>query len=225
MIDEMSSSAVTTGTIETPTHGRYLVRAAGEREGRILVGFHGYKENAEIHMERLLAIPGAESWTVVSVQALHRFYAGRSDRVIASWMTSQDRELAIADNLAYVSSVVAEVSGDLGTEHRLVYAGFSQGVAMALRAACRLPHASVASVMFGGDVPPELSPNDLARLPRVLLGRGERDEWYTDGKRSADMARLAEAGVGVDAPVVDAGHEWTGVFSAKVGALLAEVAG
>ena len=220
----MSSGAVTTGTIETPTHGRYLVRAARERDGRILVGFHGYKENADIQMERLLAIPGAESWTVVSVQALHRFYAGRSARVIASWMTSQDRELAIADNLAYVSSVVAAVSADQNAPRRLVYAGFSQGVAMALRAACRLPHESVAGVMFGGDVPPELSANELARLPRVLLGRGAKDEWYTEAIRSADLARLAGAGVDVDAPVVDAGHEWTDAFSAKVGALLAEVA-
>ena len=44
----------------------------------VLVGFHGYTENADIQMERLAALPGSERWTLVSVQGLHRFYRGRS---------------------------------------------------------------------------------------------------------------------------------------------------
>ena len=35
--------------------------------------------------------PGRGSWTRVSVQALHRFYRGRSEITVASWMTRQDR--------------------------------------------------------------------------------------------------------------------------------------
>ena len=40
----------------------------------LLVGFHGYMENAEMQMQRLEAIPGGLEWTLVSIQALHRFY-------------------------------------------------------------------------------------------------------------------------------------------------------
>ena len=75
--------------IETPTHGRVLVReAGGQAPAGLLVGFHGYAETAEIQMARLEAIPGADAWTLLSVQALHRFYRGRSEEVVASWMTS-----------------------------------------------------------------------------------------------------------------------------------------
>src|SRR4029077_9861550 len=116
-------------TIPATTHGRYLVRQ-GPPE-RLLVGFHGYGENAEVHMGQLRQIPGIERWTAVAVQALHPFYLNRSGEIVASWMTSLDRELAIEDNRAYVRSVVAAFR----PPRHLVFLGFSQGVAMAYRAA------------------------------------------------------------------------------------------
>ena len=90
-------------SIPVTAHGRYLVampsRAAGPlSKAALLVGFHGYAEDAEIHLERLQSIPDSDRWLVVSVQALHRFYRGRSRDVVASWMTRQNRELAVADN-------------------------------------------------------------------------------------------------------------------------------
>ena len=85
--------------IAVTTHGRYLVMAPAETPAGLIVGFHGYAENAEIHLEALRAIPGVERWLVVAIQALHPFYT-RDERIVANWMTRQDREQAIADNLA-----------------------------------------------------------------------------------------------------------------------------
>ncbi|HEY0872127.1 MAG TPA: hypothetical protein VGD94_01550, partial [Vicinamibacterales bacterium] len=119
--------------IPTTTHGRVLVREIAE-PGLVLIGFHGYLEDAGIQMSRLEQIPGSERWTLVSVQGLHRFYRGRTQAVGASWMTRQDRELMIADNIAYADRVI-EATVPAGVP--LVMAGFSQGVAMAFRAAVR----------------------------------------------------------------------------------------
>src|SRR5437867_6992748 len=128
-------SAVIERTIPARTHGRYLVvPPAVSQSAPVLVGFHGYAETAETHLARLRAIPGAERWLVVAIQGLHRFYQRRTNEVVASWMTRQDRELAIADNLAYVASVVDEVGCTWPVRPRIVLAGFSQGVAMAFRA-------------------------------------------------------------------------------------------
>ena len=92
------------------THGRVLVAEARAAAARgLMVGFHGYGENAGIQMERLRAIPGAAAWTLVSVQALHRFYDRRTQQVIACWMTHEDREDAIADNLAYMTAALEGV--------------------------------------------------------------------------------------------------------------------
>src|SRR3982751_1491847 len=76
--------------VPTLTHGRVLARAprAAAQKG-LLVGFHGYMENARIQMDRLEAVPGSAAWTLVSIQALHRFYRGRTEEVVASWMTRE----------------------------------------------------------------------------------------------------------------------------------------
>src|SRR5262249_37219295 len=123
---------------EARTHGRYLVRKpAGNPPRPLLVGFHGYRENAAAHLAVLETIPGIGRWLIVSVQGLHRFYAKGGD-VVASWMTSEDRELAIADNVAYVQGVVEAVRAEFGPAEPLLFEGFSQGTAMAFRAAAHI---------------------------------------------------------------------------------------
>jgi predicted esterase len=191
--------------IETPTHGRVLVRDI-PHPSAVVVGFHGYMENAAIQMARLEALSGSDRWTLVSVQGLHRFYRGRSDEVIASWMTRQDREETIADNIEYASRAIeAAAPGDAP----LITTGFSQGVAMAFRAAVRGRRAAAGVAAVGGDVPPELLADASIAFPRVLLARGERDDWYTASKMDADVAALTARGVQPERLVYPGGHEWT----------------
>jgi predicted esterase len=209
-------------TIEVRTHGRYLVAAPEKAAPRgILVGCHGYAEQAGIQMDRLQAIPGVSDWLLVSVQGLHRFYRPRSQEVIASWMTREDRELALSDNSAFMSDVVDAVVGEWQVSGApLVFAGFSQGVAMAFRAACVSSTPVAAVVALGGDVPPELDRAALARIPAVCLGRGDHDQWYSPEQFAADQARLRDAGVDLTVLSFAAAHLWTTVFSDAVGSFL-----
>ncbi len=209
-------------TIPASTHGRFLVEPASRAPAAgLVVGTHGYGEGAETHLHRLTRIPFSDRYTLVSVQALHRFYRSRTREVVASWMTRQDRELAIRDNIAYVNGVVDTVvrAASLSST-ALVFAGFSQGVAMAFRAACGSPLAVSAVMALGGDVPPELDAASLSRVPVALLGRGVRDEWYTEAKMAADVTRLRAAGVDVRTVVSDGAHEWTAAFSEAAGVFL-----
>ena len=126
----------------------------------------------------------------------------------------------IDDNIAYVSAVLAEVVRQYGDARSVVFAGFSQGVAAAFRAACRGSHSPGGVIALGGDVPPDLSPRELARVPLALVARGERDEWQTAAKLQADEVRLRAAGVNVSSLQFDGGHEWTPDFSRAVGDFL-----
>ena len=191
-------------------HGRYLVQPpGGPLPAPMLVGFHGYGESAEEMVDRLRSIEGADRWLIVSIQALNRFYHRRTNAVIAGWMTRQDRELAIADNLEYVGAVVDSVAQEWKSVPPVVFAGFSQGVAMAFRAAAALRHDSCAVVAAGGDVPPELDPESLRRIGAVLLCHGRGDEWYTRDKWEADLNRLRHAGVRTEPVEFGGGHEWS----------------
>jgi predicted esterase len=214
---------VTSHTIATTLHGRYLVELSRtDPPVGLVIGFHGYGEGAEAQFDRLHDVPGISDWVVVSIQGLHRFYNRRSQDVVASWMTNQDRELAIADNVAYVSAVIDTVAQTYPSGGPLVFAGFSQGVAMAFRAACASSRVTAGLVSVGGDVPPELDSAKLAAVKSVLLARGERDEWYTDAKWEADKKRLMAAGVHLRALGYAAGHEWNADVSAAVAAFLSE---
>ena len=206
--------------IETAVHGRYLLRPAAGRARGVLVGFHGYGENAAPMLESLREIPGVERWAVASIQGLHPFYR-RSGEVVASWMTRQDRETAIADNIAYVGRAVGEIVDAAGTDSPLVYAGFSQGVAMAYRAAAGAGYACHGLIALAGDVPPEVGEGNVTGLPRVLIGRGASDSWYTEEKLTADVQLLRAEGVEVEFERFEGGHEWTPVFHRRCAELLA----
>ena len=56
--------------VATNVHGRFLHESRDP--ARLLVGFHGYAETAEMHMAELQKIPGAGEWSLAAVQALDR---------------------------------------------------------------------------------------------------------------------------------------------------------
>ena len=208
-------------TIPTGTHGRYLVEIP-EHSRATLVGFHGYSESAAIHVEILRQIARDRSIGIVSVQGLHRFYVRNGKEVLASWMTREDRELAIADNVAYVAGVLSAVTDEFGLTRPLIYVGFSQGVAMAYRAATFAQRPCDGVIALAGDIPPDVAPV-AASLPRVLLGRGTQDKYYDADMAAADLGVLKAAGVNATEHVFEGGHIWTPAFISRAGAFVDEL--
>jgi len=202
-----------TRTIDTTTHGRFHYENRGA--GRLLVGFHGYAEQAEATLAEVGRFTGIDRWSVAAVEALHRFYT-RSGQIVGSWMTSVERERSIADNIAYIKRVLAS----LPTPDSLVFLGFSQGASMAARAAAYAARAD-GLILLGGDIPPELKDDQAVKLPPVLLARGAMDEWYSEEKFKNDLKYL-EATTTVTPCVFPGGHEWSDEFRAAASAFLSE---
>jgi len=200
--------------IPTKVHGHYVVESPDPSSTALplLVGFHGYAETAEVHLEALRRIPGVDGWRRCAVQGLHSFYRGKTGEVVASWMTRFNRERAIEDNVRYVSEVVTRVKADFAARGPLAYLGFSQGTAMAYRAAAGAGHPCRALLALGGDVPPDLAERDLTGFPRVLIGRGSCDPWYSEEKLAADVELLRGKNVSVEVCAFDGGHEWSDPF-------------
>jgi len=212
-----------TRLLSTPITGRYLVEPAAAAGAPLLVGFHGYGQKAEELLEDLRRIPGAEAWTLVAVQALHRFYRSKTGEVVGSWMTRMDRDQAIADNVIYVGRVLAEMRGQQGGG-KLVFAGFSQGAAMVWRAAARCGPCH-GLVVLGGDLPADVSGGGSPDLPPVLLGRGTEDEFYTAAQLARDLAALEAMGREVEVVRFAGGHEWGSGFLEATGRFLERIRG
>ena len=166
-------------------------RACGRSQG-VLVGFHGYKENAAIQLERLEEIPGSPHGLSVRPGAsslLSRADGGsRGELDDAGGSRHRDRRTTLRTSAAALD----EVPHDETTP--LVYLGFSQGVAMAFRAAVLGRERASGLIAVGGDVPPELLADPSLQFPSVFLARGERDGWLTQSKFDADVAALTARG-------------------------------
>jgi predicted esterase len=108
-------------------------------------------------------------------------------------------------------------------EEPVVLAGFSQGVAMAFRAAVRGRVKAAGVIAVGGDVPPELLAEASSWFPRVLLMRGVRDDWYTADKMGQDHRALRPRADSVETLEYDGGHEWTPDVARAIGEFIQRV--
>lgn len=218
--------------IPARVHGRVVVRDApgvdsadrGKRSrSRVLLAFHGYGQRAETMIMELAGVPGIDAWTIASVQGLHAFY-NRSQDVVASWMTKEDRDLAIAENVAYVDDATVALQRERRADV-IVCVGFSQGASMAWRAGVLGRRTADGVVSLGGDIPPELKDAPRSAFPIGLVAGGTADEWYTAAKMDADLALLSEKGAPHGSFRFEGGHEWTDAFRMELGRFLAALAG
>jgi len=199
-------------SIPTAFHGRVLVDGPSDAT-RVIIGCHGYAQNAPIMLKDLDTIPGINAWRRVSVQALNRFYTRGDEAVVASWMTREDREDAIADNIQYLQNVVNAVAADTKT---IVFLGFSQGASMVSRAAARVTPRAAGLILLGGDIAPDVKEDPSVELPPVLIACGVRDTWYA-GRMDKDLAFLQSRGIAHDVVRFDGAHEFNAEFSAAAG--------
>ena len=109
------------------------------------------------------------------------------------------------------------------TTSTIVYCGFSQGVAMAYRAATQLPSPAAGVIALAGDVPPELQRDATIRWPRLLIGRGDSDSRYTEAQLNADLEFLKTTDADVETYVFDGGHGWVDPFREATGRFLRSV--
>lgn len=222
--------------VPATVHGRVLIEPDGGAalSSRALVGFHGYAQTAADMMADLNRIPGADGWTRVSIQALNRFYIRGEEKVVSSWMTREDRDQAIADNIAYVDEALASVARSTqheapSTQHialsTLVFIGFSQGVAMAYRAALLGARPAAGIIALAGDIPPELKSAEPTRQPwpKVLIGVGRLEQWYSREKVDADLAFLSDRGIEHSIVRFGGGHEWVEEFRIAAGEFIRKV--
>jgi predicted esterase len=213
--------AVNISHIQTVMHGRYLVETPkGDGPSPLLVGFHGYGERAEDQMARMLGIPGSDRWVLCSIQGLHAFY-NRYNEAGASWMTGLDRELRIKENITYIDSVIKELQHSLPVASTIVFTGFSQGTAMACRAALLGEYEPSGVMLSGGDIPPEF--DSLNRCKKMLMGRGSKDRFYPYSRWRRDIERLKKSGLAHQTCEFDAGHIWHMEFAKAAGSFLSEI--
>lgn len=123
-------------TYITPRTTRYFSRESDPKNAdNVWIVFHGYGQSAYHFLLNFKEFNPANS-ALIAPEGLSKYYLnGLDGRVGASWMTKENREMEIQDQLHLVDNLLAELrqNGTLKEGAKLHLLGFSQGAAVACR--------------------------------------------------------------------------------------------
>lgn len=153
------------------------------------VALHGYGQLAARFIRHLAPLADGTR-VVVAPEALSRFYldhpakAGSAHtRVGASWMTREDREAEIADQVEYLDAVCDAVLASHGGGSPSVHViGFSQGVATTTRWLAHGRTRAARAILWSGRIPADLFPlpdDNPLRAMRIDIVSGAADPLAT----------------------------------------------
>lgn len=190
---------------------------------------HGYGQLAAKFLEPF--VPLATPWRrIVAPEGLSRFYLERSRvgvntnaDVGATWMTREDRDHEIADQVAYLDALLDHLEPEgPASGVRLRVLGFSQGVATVSRWLVRARRARPDGVIlwagsFPGDVDRELFASRLAGAPVVFVV-GTRDELTSWVRADEEVGRFTAAGINARFVTFNGGHRLDNATLATIAA-------
>lgn len=94
---------------------------------KVIIACHGYAQLAEYFLKWFEGVDLSDT-VIIAPEGLHRFYwQGFSGKVVASWMTKEDRENDIQDYCLFLDNVIENLP--LNENIDLIALGFSQGAA------------------------------------------------------------------------------------------------
>ncbi|MAX79463.1 MAG: alpha/beta hydrolase [Crocinitomicaceae bacterium] len=134
---------------------------------------------------------------VLAPEALSHFYLdGTYGRVGACWMTKEERDRDIIDNMHYIDTVYQEIPHE--QRDRLVALGFSQGTPTIFRWLIHRKPTIKAAVAWASDIPKDvLTPEGVAYLNQfpVYVVLGDEDEFVSPERLEKLKAVLQDSGL------------------------------
>lgn len=188
---------------------RYFMSApigAGTR--KVWLVLHGYAQHAGFFLRKFEPLFTPET-VFVAPEALSRFYLrGNGGKVVASWMTSEDRLDEINDYIRYLDQLVDDLKLPAAVEVNVL--GFSQGVATAARWVAKGKIKPAQVILYAGVFPPDLEPGfdqQVWKTPRVDVLVGDQDEFYQPNAFQQTYEPLKVVNPLVKFHVFEGGHE------------------
>ncbi len=118
--------------ITIPKTARYFqLGEITEQTSHVIIACHGYAQMANYFLKWFEPF-NLKNTVIIAPEGLSRFYwNGFSGKVVASWMTKEDREEDIKDYINYLDEAVIQLN--LKPSTKISALGFSQGGATAAR--------------------------------------------------------------------------------------------
>jgi predicted esterase len=182
----------------------------------LLICLHGYGQMSTYFSRRFESL--TDTMDVLIPEGMNRFYLqGTSGRVGASWMTKEERETDISDNMNYLDQLIAQYGEKYKTISLL---GFSQGGATAARYFYQSNKVDQL-VLWATVIPPDLK-IELVKADKrpVHFALGTEDEYFTK-ENQKDIIALYK-NLGFDIYVFEGSHQIDETTLTKVACNLIE---
>lgn len=193
----------------------YTLGDAGAHVSEVWMVCHGYGQLAQPFLASFERV-ASPTRLIVAPEALSRFYLDRSalpndhpPRVGAAWMTREDRDHEIADQVAYLDALHDLVRPAAPAAVRLRVLGFSQGVATVARWLALGRARADELILWAGAFPPDVELAGFARRlgpASVVLVAGSRDELASWTAADSQLQRFTDAGVSARLVAFEGGH-------------------
>ena len=198
----------------------YVIGKPGELVRDLWIMCHGFAQLARDFASPLEPLAD-DTRLIVVPEALNRFYLDshpmrtKVSRMGATWMTREDRDADIEDNVSYLDALYEHVLEELANEGaerdrmRVHALGFSQGVATVSRWAARGGAVVDHIVAWGHGFPADVNLRALAEhRPGIALDivYGTRDRWLAPEAIAAQLAMLEASGVPHRVRTFNGGH-------------------
>lgn len=171
--------------LTAPRTFRYWISGDFEKANKLLIVLHGYGQLAEFFIRKFKDLN--EDFLVVAPEGMHRFYLnGTSGRVGASWMTKEDRESDITDNLNWLTQLYDEIT-EQKTFKKTILLGFSQGGASAARWYYSNKVHFDQLILWASVFPPDLEKPQIKSKSNNYFVIGADDEFYNAEAQKAEI--------------------------------------
>ena len=195
--------------ITVPRTARYHAIGDPSSAAVIWIVLHGYGGLARFFLNQFEGLELDKY--IVAPEGLSRFYLDKAHtRVGAAWMTREDREYEMADQLTHLDQLATHVSAQCPAGIPINCLGFSQGVATACRWAANGNTTVKRLVLWGGSMPPELDNDKLLdhwRELHVDLVHGDGDDIVPESVLLQSQAKLRAANVSFGTTIFNGAHE------------------
>ena len=109
----------------------YQIGDPNKNISNVWIVLHAYAMLSEFFIQKFKNLDNGNT-LIIAPEALNRFYIdGTYNRVGASWMTKEERESDIEENIQYLNAIIESIYSDVGhRDFNLNVLGFSQGGAI-----------------------------------------------------------------------------------------------
>ena len=161
----------------------YFSNEITDKTKEVIIACHGYAQLGKYFIRKFDCI-SSEERCVVAPEALSKFYwNGMNGRVVASWMTKEDRESEIEDYISYLNQIYKMIK-DLNPEVKIIAFGFSQGSSTISRWIAQDNPEVICDrlILWSGSFPMDVIERDIFKTIPFDYLFGNQDQYYSKEK-------------------------------------------